>query len=370
MTPSSATLPPRAEQESNSGGLHAPSGPLLRAAESPRRMSWRTIVLQVIGFLLGLGLLGWALRMAFADPANLENLKRLVTTRVDALAGLAALAVCSLALNGMAFWVTIRPVKRIGVRNVLAVNAVATMAAYLPFKLSLFIRVLAHRRLDGLSYRTLLAWLAAMVGLTLGVLGPLALAALWREDVDALWWATFFGGAALFGVAAVIGGRVARRFRRLDALTLGAGAMLSNPRAVFSNLAIRVADIGSQTGRFMIAGAVLGHALSPTQGVLFATAYFLTGVLSPAGSIGTREGAVMGVGGLALAGQVDLSHLAAMALVVTAAEAATQFVFALIGLAWIRPSRLLLRRSAAGAAGQAADSSVRLAKADQREGDL
>ena len=109
-----------------------------------KRSLVRTLV-QVIGFVVSLGALGWAVSVAFQEEnrAQLENLRDASAGQVMMLVGL---SFASVAINGMIFWVVIRPVHRIRVTDVISTNAIATFLAYLPFKMSIVARRSEERR--------------------------------------------------------------------------------------------------------------------------------------------------------------------------------------------------------------------------------
>ncbi|HBS28228.1 MAG TPA: hypothetical protein DEB06_01980 [Phycisphaerales bacterium] len=324
-------------------GLHAPSGPVLGGVEPVGgvRFTPVRVVLQTLGLLIGLGLLGWALSLALdeGNRASIEALRRAPADRVALLLGL---SVAGLVLNGAMFWAVLRPLRRLALLDVMLVNAMATALSVLPFKLGLLTRVLVHHRRDGVRFKDLLAWIAAMGALALAVLLPLGLASAWRGRVDGLWWLVALGGAVVCSGAGVALGRISARAPVLRRLSLGADAIVRDWRPVLAHLALRLADVGLLAARFAVASSIVGYAMGPDRAVLFATTYFLLSVLAPAGTLGFRE---MGVAALGWAGEDDERALALVALVVSAAELLSAFVVALGGWARIRPDRLLLRRA-------------------------
>ncbi|TVQ32149.1 MAG: hypothetical protein EA376_06635 [Phycisphaeraceae bacterium] len=327
-------------------GIPSLSSDLHDAALGRRRFSLGRFLFQIVGFLVGLGLLGWCLHLALSSEETRAGLARLFQEAgIRSLGVLILLSSLSLTINGLAFWITLSPIRRLRMLDVIAVNALATIAANLPFKLSALLRILIHNRHDGLAFKTIIAWFAAMAALTIGVLGPLGLAAVWRREVDWTWWTTFIGGAAAFATCAVIGGRIARNSPRLDKLTLGAGHMLGHAPAVFGHVCLRLIDICLQMMRFMVAASILGYTLSPTAALFFAATYFITGVVSPAGSLGMREGAVVAAGMLPMGYGPGVEAMAAIALIVTAGELLTQFALSIPALLLIRPDRLIRPRS-------------------------
>ena len=176
--------------------------------ETPPRppRSRAAIALNLVGFALGLALLWWCGARALA-PENREQLDRLAAAPWWQAALLVALALASAALNGLVFRAVLSPVRAIPATDAVAVNTVATLGNYMPFKLGLVFRVLTHNRRNGVPLLTIGAWLAAMAALMLCVFLPLISAGAWRGRVDALWWLTAAGGIAAMCAAAVLAAR-------------------------------------------------------------------------------------------------------------------------------------------------------------------
>ncbi|MFI4897997.1 MAG: hypothetical protein ACIARR_09245 [Phycisphaerales bacterium JB059] len=330
-------------------------------------------VIQIAGFLGGVGLLVWVVSAALS-PENRALLTRLGDATGGQLAALLALSVATLVLNGSIFWVTLLPVKRVGHTDIQATNAIATLLSYLPFKLGLIFRIVVHNRRDGVPLLTIGAWYLAIGMLVLTNLGPPVLASLWRGGVDAWWWVAALGGAgALTGSMVLVciplsGERgMARIHRWLDPVPVSAlhrfmrtesfarlhagFGMLAHARASFWATLMRLADIGVQTARFVIAAQVLGIDLGWEAAVLIATTYFMIGMLSPFGMIGTREGGTLGLQtllGVELVAQTEGDPLALIVLFVSATESIAYFVGAGFGVVWLRADRLLMRRASEG----------------------
>ena len=326
------------------------------------------IAIQLIGFALGLALLGWCAREAF-KPENREQIARLSEAAPGPVALLFACSFVTLLINGLVFWVVLLPEKRLKLSDTLATNAFATMLAYLPFKISVIARVALHNRREGVSLLTIAAWLGAVGGLVLTGLGPLALVSLWRKGVDPIWWAGSIGGVvvSLVAVLVVAGlfagdrglGRIhaivdplrldpVNRFVRTDAFAKihGIFGMLAHPPAVCGATLLRVMDVGVLTLRFMVAAAILGVGLEWEHAVLFASTYFLIGALSPFGMLGAREAGSLGIAGVL--GFADAGEsLAVVILIVTATESLVYLLSGVLGAVWIRPDRLIRGAKAA-----------------------
>jgi hypothetical protein len=281
------------------------------------------------------------------------------------IAALFGLGVATIVLNGLMFWVVLLPTRRLRVGDVLGVNALATLLAYLPFKLSVVSRFVLHNRRDGLPIMRIGAWLAAFLVISLAAMGPIVVAALLLEEIDAVWivivaglmLATFsvlivlsrvFRGAP--GTARIRAILAALRLRPFEKLIhtnayahLHDGfAMTADPRSVVGGGAMRTLDLGVYAVRFWIAAEVLGTPVSPATAVTLAAVFFLIGVASPFGVIGTREGGTTALLGGAVA--LNTEQVAAISLLVGATEAVAALACGTIGVAWLRPMSLLKRR--------------------------
>ena len=326
-----------------------------------RRPLWKTAV-QLVGFAMGLALLGWCAREAL-KPENREQFARLADASPGVVALLFACSLATLLINGLIFWVVLFPEKRLRVSDTLATNAFATMLAYLPFKISVIARIALHNRRDGVPLLTIAAWLGAVGALVIAGLGPVSVVSLWRKGVDPVWW-----GASLLGVGLALGalliaagifagerglGRihaiaerlgvgVLDRFVRTEAFAKmhGIFGMLAHPQAVTAATGLRLLDIGVITARFMVAASILGVGLEWEQAILFASSYFLIGTLSPFGMLGLREAGSIGVADLLGFGDAGES-IAVVILIVTATETLTNLLAGMIGAVWVRPDRLI-----------------------------
>lgn len=363
------------------------------AASAPRSSKRRALmgVIQIAGFLGGVGLLIWVV-IAALSTENRELLTRLGDATPGQVGLLLLCSLATLALNGSIFWVTLLPEKRVRHLDIQATNAIATLLSYLPFKIGLIFRIVIHNRRDGVALLTIGAWYLAIGSLIMTNMGPPVLASLWRGGVDTLWWVTAIGGAALVTGAMVfacfpLSGEkgMARIHRWLDPIPLrplhafmrtdsfarmhaGFG-MLAHPWATMWATLMRLADVGAQTARFVVAAQVLGIALGWEDAVLLAIMYFMIGMVSPFGMIGTREGGTLAFGtmlGIELATDTGAGDpLALILLFVSATESLVYFAGAGFGVVWLRADRLLMRRAGLGVAGEEGDAAVSSPDADR-----
>lgn len=321
-------------------GLRAPANPVIEEMSLRRRWTPGRIALQSAGLIGGIGLLVWAVRLSMSEE-NARSVEAMRSAPASEVLLLIGLSLASLVLNGLMFWVTLRPVHRLGAIDTILTNSIATFLSILPFKLSLIMRVLIHHRRDGVRFKVLVGWVAAMGALGVAFLGPLVAAGLWRGRMDALWWLATLGGIAAGCIAAVTLGRWSERAGWLARLSLGSHQIVRHVSAVMGHAALRSADVAVLAGRFLAAAMIVDAPLPIEQAVLLSTTYFLLSVVTPAGTLGFRE---MGVAALGLSQGLDERSVALIALVVTGAEVLVSGGMALIAAVRLRPDRLLARR--------------------------
>lgn len=318
---------------------------------APVRAARLRSAVQVIGFLIGLTLLGWCIQTAL-KPESLVQWSRLREAPAGKVALLLALAAATLLVNGETFRIAIAPVKRLGGLHVQAVNAAASLLAYLPFKLSLLYRVLIHNRRDGLALLTIGAWFGSIAAVLAAALLPPLGASVLRGRADAVWWALSVGGVVLATVGTVL---VAHRLhegagwawleRIWRALRLPSAALprvheglriLADPRAVAGGVILRVIDVVIHTARFLVAAGILGFELPMDKAVIAGCSYFLIGAAAPSGSLGLREALTGGLLGRLLSG-LDPDRFMVAVLLVTLAELIVLIPAAVGGMSWTRP---------------------------------
>jgi len=327
------------------------------------------VAVQLAGFLIALGLFGWAISMGFSEE-NREGIDRLRAAGVAPIAQLVGLSFVVLAVNGCVFWLTMKPVRRLGFRDVVAVNAICTLFAFLPFKLGAITRVAIHRQRDGVPIMLVGAWWSAILVVFAGGVGPVLLATLVSDEIDALWWSVLAGGLV---AATLAGWRFSAIFEgpagmhRLRKLLLAerfdvVGRLLHSNAAHHLHSAfrmtshggivgwchgLRVVDIAAQAGRIWIAAGIIGLAIGPNEAIAMALGSILIIMASPVGLVGTREAGVVALAAwLGLTGSIGeetSNQLALALLVVTAADLVGVLVGAAAGVAWLGPHRLFAK---------------------------
>ncbi|MFI4916848.1 MAG: lysylphosphatidylglycerol synthase domain-containing protein [Phycisphaerales bacterium JB060] len=329
---------------------------------APPRAGLR-IAVQVVGFLIGILLLGWCVRLALSDE-NREALERLADAPPGALVSLIGLSVVGVVANGLIFWATLRPVRRLVALDVIATNALATFLANLPFKIGLLARIAIHNRRDKVPMAMIFGWFGAVTATLVLVSAALIGAGLLRS-VLGVWTVPVAIGlmvvlsAAMVAIAKRLSGRQGhRRLSRLIGRVGGRRAlklarsevirelhmgldMLASGRWVAFVVAFRMADFGAQAWRWVVAGELVGSDISPTDGLLISGGHFLAGALSPVGMLGFREGAAMGTAELL---GLEARGFAPIALLTAGSELVVVIAGAGLAIAWLRLDRVLRAR--------------------------
>jgi hypothetical protein len=322
----------------------------------------RTIA-QILGFVIGIALLGWCVNVALRNRAALQRLGDATPGQIAALLGVTLVVIFA---SGAAFRETLRPIKKLPMLEVQATNVIACLLALLPFKLSVFFRVLVHNRRDGLPLLTIGAWFGAVGVVILCVLVPMLGAGVWRGSADTLWFIAAGGGmlACLLAVLLVARSLATPRgwalaLRVYGILPLPAKLrpgsiaatilfekshegvrMLASPRVVFGCAGLRLLDFAAQAGRIAIAAAIVGQTLPWDQALLAGSIFFLITAAAPSGALGAREGGTAWLMSAVLP-SVDRELFTVVVLVVSGTEAAVLLVGSMVALAYLRPDRLM-----------------------------
>lgn len=327
---------------------------------------------QILGFLIGLALLVWCIGTALKKE-NRESLAKLADASPAQIALLIALSLVVMLASGAVFRQTLRPIRKLPMLEVQAVNAIACLLALLPFKLSVVFRVLVHNRRDGVPVLTIGAWFGAVVAVILCVLIPIIGAGVWRGrggGADVLWFVTAAGGTILclttlwlkarflatergWSIAQNIYARLPFPARLRAGTPAGAALldrahegvrMLASPGVVYGCAGLRLIDIGAQAARIAVAAAIVGQPIHWEHALLAGSVFFLITAAAPSGALGAREGGTAWIISALLPG-VDFNKFAIVVLAVSATEAIVLVLSSLAALAYLRPDRLMKRRT-------------------------
>ncbi len=339
-------------------------------------------IVQVVGFLIALGMLAWAGKLAVSG-IGAEQIEHLRASAWYEVLGLVALGVATVVINGLIFALVIRPARRVPVLDVVSVNAIASLLAYLPFKLSLIFRTLVHNRRDGVPLLTIGAWLGAVGVLLMAVYGPMILVSGIVQTVGGFWLIAcglgVLGGTLLITVLARAGagdaglsrieritrtlaGRRMARLVRSDAFArLHAGLdMLASWLVAGGNLLLRAMDLLVHAGRFMLASSMLGAGLSIEEALLLGLVYSFLNAASPTGSLGIADLGTVGVAAWMGLGDGDPARFAGIALLVRASEVIAYLLSTALGVLWLGPVALVRLETRGGVAGAIGSSDADL----------
>ena len=322
------------------------------------------IVLQIMGFGIGIVLLGWAVRVAMREE-NREQLSKLSDATPGELMMLLTVAALSVGFNGIIFWVVINPIHRLRPTDVIATNAIATFMAYLPFKLSVVTRFVVHNRRDRVPIITIGAWILTEAILMMAVLVPIALVSFWLNEINALWWVvTIISIIACTLIGSAVARKLAGPLSEKLLIKLGLGErivskpffsrvqsgfnMLGNPKSSMAVSFFRMIDILAFSLRFYVAARVLELPISAQDSLLLGGTYFMIGAASPTGMLGTREAGTIAVAELVGISSTAISEtetgqipIAAAVIFVTAIEAVVNLGCAGFGIAWLKARKPL-----------------------------
>ena len=332
------------------------------------------LVVQVVGFLIGIALLGWCVRLALSAE-NREALNELSNAPPGSLVALLGLSLVGVVANGLIFWGTLVPVRMLRALDVIGVNTLATFLANLPFKIGFLARIAIHNRRDNVPMAMIFGWMGAVTA-TLVLASTSLFAAGVLRGVLAEW--TMLAAIAMFVGQSVVMVVVAKRLsgdighRRLSRLLGRLGGkramrvsrsqvirelhmgldMLASARWVASVVFFRMVDFGSQAWRWVVSGELVGAEVSATDGVLIAGGHFLAGALSPVGMLGFREGAAMGTAELL---GLESREFAPIALLTAGSELVVVIAASGIAIAWLRLDRMLRTKGVSADTGSPSD---------------
>lgn len=323
---------------------------------------WR-LTLQIVGFIVGLGLLAWCILRA----RDQSDLARLGEVSPGAIAALVACTLVSVVANGAIFWSIIQPVSRLRFLDVQLVNCVVNLLNYAPVRLGVLTRLAHHRRVDRLDYLTLVAWYASVALIVLMMMACLVastmLATMLRGGVD-LVWGVIFAAMLLAGSACLVwisSHHVLARYLR------GTQRLMNHRGYLTLTMTLRIIDMVAYSGRLYLAFGILGITLPLSDLIYLAIISMLAGI-TPVGNLGFRDWAVAFFAPLLIspelameAGNLEELRWAAV-LVDRAAEAVVFIPLGIIGLIWMyftwsKASKIDARRGQGASSSSASDQS-------------
>jgi hypothetical protein len=278
-------------------------------------------------WLIGLALLAWIVRGAVRHG----DWERVLAADARLIALLLGCTVASWLINAATFWVTIQSIRRVRLHDMAMLNLAANLLNYAPIRAGAIARVLYHHRVDRLGLLQIGGWFALLGYLVALSIAACFIATLLWDRFDLVWVALVAGQMVLGALAAqVIAGHrlIVRHGRGIDRI-------LHDHRAIWSAVALRLADIAAFAGRMWAALLILGIHLPPTHAVALAMVA-LAASLVPFGRVGFREFAV-GLVAARLGAMADIElPWEQLALIESAGEAIFFIPAGALALLWYR----------------------------------
>ncbi len=325
-----------------------PVTPPPAAISASGNMSRTQRIVQLLGLIIGIALMIWALSLASGGD-NRQALENLRNASPRLVAALIILSLLSIALDAITFWIAMLPRRRLPLGEVMGTNAIAVFLSILPFKLGMIIRSAIHVRRHKVELKSLVSWFIAFGGVTMAAIAACAggaiLASRFWQQPSLFSTVAVATGLLLAAWCVIVGvGQISRRSGNtfLRVLTLGTTDLISSPGAVAAGLMIRTLDIATFAARFAIAGAILGVSLTAAESAQLGSVYLLLNAGAPAGALGFAEA---GTAGAAKMIGINIEDGARLALLTTAVRLATAGCCAACAWMWLRPDRLLRKQS-------------------------
>ena len=306
--------------------------------EAPTKLTSRKLIMQLVGFAIGLVMLAWCIRTALKGG----DWSKLREANPWLVAGLAGCSLTSLLVNGAVFWLVIRPAHPLKLHHLELLNMVTAVLNYAPVRLGLIARVAYHIRVDRMSLLLIGGWLAA-IGYTMALtMGAVMVVTLLRQTYDWSWFVWALVLAATLGlcgaltIGAINAAQAILGAEWVDRVGKGMHRMLRQPIALWGAIGLRVVDIGAFTGRMACAAAILKLSLTGSEIVLLAvTALAMS--LFPLGRVGYREaGVAFFAQFLGMSGADFDAARSQLALVESAGEAIVAIPLGAMALLWYR----------------------------------
>ncbi|HWB20867.1 MAG TPA: hypothetical protein VG711_11245 [Phycisphaerales bacterium] len=295
------------------------------AAEARSLLTPRKVILQLVGWTLGIVLLVWIIKGA----AQKGDWSRLRDASPSLVMALLACTVASALFNGTTFFATIQSIRKVSWMDMQLLNVTANALNYAPVRLGAVMRILYSIRIDRLTLLQIGAWFAIIGYLLFLGIGACILASLARSTVD-VWWLLLVLGQMVVGVLAA---QFFGSFPIVAKYGRGIDKMLADSRGVWIAAALRVLDLAAYTGRMAVALAILDIHIPPTHIVILAVVA-LASSLTPLGRVGVREFCVaMAAQRLSVHSEINFDQLA---LVESAGEALVYIPTGLVALFWLR----------------------------------
>jgi hypothetical protein len=301
----------------------------------PTLLTPRKIILQLIGWLIGVALLTWVIWGASRGG----DWSKVLHADPKLIAALLGCTVISSILNGTAFWITIQPLRPVRWRDMQLLNLVANMLNYAPVRLGMVARVMYNIRVDRLTLLQIGAWFALMTYVLFLGVGACLVATLAHDRLDWIWLGIVAALMALGGFAAV----AFAGHPNIARYTRGVEQLVTRQRGLWIAIFLRLLDLGAYTGRMAAALAILDLDISATHIVKLALVAFATDLV-PVGKLGFREWCVSQVAAGIAIEATDQGTWDQLALVDSAGQMLVFIPLGAVSLFWYRSQWMVARR--------------------------
>ncbi|MEE2973061.1 MAG: hypothetical protein VX672_08040 [Planctomycetota bacterium] len=308
----------------------------------------RRLLIQLVGFAIGVLLVGWCVKGAFEGGE--EGWNRVRSANPWLIVAMIGTSIGSQLVTGALFWTTIRPVRREGFWVLQGVNFTSGLLNYAPVRIGMLSRIVYHLRVDRMKLLLIMAWFGTVSIAMLGVMAAAVGATIVNPELDLAWIALFI----LPLVLGIVFGPMLIHLRPvralLDRFIPGSVPMLTHRGWLSAGIGLRIVDLALWTGRIALAAMILDLELGPGDLLIIAVAALVV-AMNPLGRIGFREAAVSILAGY-LATPADGEALDAtfkqLALVESVTEAAALIPCGLVASVWWYRA---IRRAPAGDGG-------------------
>jgi hypothetical protein len=302
---------------------------------------------QAVAWIVGMALLAWCISIAFTG----DGWKQVMNASAGDVIGLIVCSLVSQIVNGIIFWISIRPVKRLKWSHMVLLNLTVSLLNYAPIRAGLLARVAYHIRIDRMRLIIILGWFGALGVTFILALAACGGAALIHQSIDWIWVLIVLGLTALGCI--MTQAMLSHRF--VERIGGGLEQTLTKTLPLWSSAFLRLFDIGAFIGRMWFAASILELDLSHTE----ITMLGLTAIaasLNPVGRTGFREVAVAFIASRFFAADtsgMDLdSELTRLALIESFGEALVAIPLGIVGLIWYRMRWVRITKARAAGDGE------------------
>ncbi|MAJ45923.1 MAG: hypothetical protein CBC35_01225 [Planctomycetes bacterium TMED75] len=305
-----------------------------------KMLSGRQMTFQVIGFLIGIGLLYLCIQTAWSSSGDWSAITE---AEPRLIVGLIGFGLVSTIIDGFVFWAVLRPYQKLKPMQVQCVNMTAAFLNYAPIRLGTIFRVTYHARVDHVKLIAIVGWFAAIIVTTLACVGSVVAATLLSSG-SMLFLSLL---TALFLLVSGIILWFAAQIGAVQRFCKGKEKMLGDSQALIAGLVGRLLVLASNTVRMGFAAEILDIDLGIRNVIILSVAALMLS-FNPLGRVGWREWTLMMLTPYLAAGAFEGESVEAMAAQLALVESAGEFLaiipFGILAAAWSLPRLIRGRR--------------------------